>query len=86
MVYPISCTAVCYVTAITLFIKKVGVVRPNFCGVRTSPTPSGCALASLLHTETVAELSLSSEAASEFEATNARFSLSVSVLMSAPHR
>ena len=30
MVYPVSWTAVCYVTIITLFIKKVGVVRPNF--------------------------------------------------------
>ena len=29
MVYPVSWTAVCYVTVITLFIKKVGVVRPN---------------------------------------------------------
>ena len=43
MVYPVSCTAVCYVTVTTLFIKKVGVVRPNFWGVRTPP-PSGCAL------------------------------------------
>jgi len=32
MVYPVSWTAVCYVTVITLFIKKVGVVRPNFGG------------------------------------------------------
>jgi len=32
MVYPISCTAVCYVTVITLFIEKVGVVHPNFGG------------------------------------------------------
>ena len=32
MVYPVSCTAVCYVTVITLFIKKVGVVHPNFGG------------------------------------------------------
>ena len=24
MVYPVSCNAVCYVTIITLFIKKVG--------------------------------------------------------------
>jgi len=31
MVYPVSWTyTVCYVTVITLFIKKVGVVRPNF--------------------------------------------------------
>jgi len=27
---PVSCTAVCYVTVITLFIKKVGVVRSIF--------------------------------------------------------
>jgi len=33
-----SCTAVCYVTVITLFIKKVGVVRPNF-GGPDPPTP-----------------------------------------------
>jgi len=32
MVYPVSWTAVCYVTVITLFIKNVGVVRPNFGG------------------------------------------------------
>ena len=32
MVYLISCTAVCYVTVITLFIKKVGVVHPIFWG------------------------------------------------------
>jgi len=32
MVYPFSWTAVCYVTVITLFVKKVGVVRPNFGG------------------------------------------------------
>ena len=37
--YPVSWTAVCYVTVITLFIKKVGVVRPNFGGVRTPPAP-----------------------------------------------
>ena len=37
MVYPVSCTAVCYVTVITLFIKKVGVVRPNFLGAPTRP-------------------------------------------------
>jgi len=43
MVYLVPWTAVCYVTVITLFIKKVGVVRPNL-GVRTHPTPSGCAL------------------------------------------
>ena len=38
MVYPVSCTAGCYVTIITLFIKKVGVVRPNF-GGPDSPDP-----------------------------------------------
>jgi len=38
VVYPVSWTAVCYVTVTTLFIKKVGVVRPNFGGVRTLPT------------------------------------------------
>ena len=38
MVYPVSWTAVRYVTVITLFIKKVGVVR-QILGVRTSPTP-----------------------------------------------
>jgi len=33
MVYAVSCTAVCCVTVIiTLFIKKVGVVHPNFGG------------------------------------------------------
>jgi len=32
MVYPILWTALCYVTVITLFIKKVGVIRPNFGG------------------------------------------------------
>ena len=32
MVYPDSCTAVCYVIVITLFIKNVGVVTPNFGG------------------------------------------------------
>jgi len=32
MVYPVSWTAVCYVTVIALFIKKVGVIRPNFGG------------------------------------------------------
>jgi len=32
MVYPVSCTAGCCVTVITLFIKKVGVVRPNLGG------------------------------------------------------
>ena len=37
MVYPVSCTAVCYVTVITLFIKKVGVVRPNFGGPDPHP-------------------------------------------------
>ena len=30
MVYPVLCTAGCYVTVSTLFIKKVGVVRPIF--------------------------------------------------------
>ena len=44
MVYPVSWTAVCYVTVITLFIKIVGVVRPNFGGSGPPPTPSGCAL------------------------------------------
>jgi len=39
MVYPVSCTAVCYVTAITLFIQKVGVVRPNFGGSGPPPNP-----------------------------------------------
>jgi len=34
MVYPVAWTAVCYVTVITLFIKKVGGSGP----------PSGCAL------------------------------------------
>jgi len=38
MVYPVSWTAVCYVTVVTLFIKKVGVVRPNF-GGPDPPTP-----------------------------------------------
>ena len=38
MVYPVSCTAVCYVTVITPFFKTVGVVRPNF-GVRTPRPP-----------------------------------------------
>jgi len=38
MVYPVLCTAVCYVTVITPFFKKVGVVRPNF-GVRTPTSP-----------------------------------------------
>ena len=32
MIFPVSCTAVCYVTVITLFITNVGVVRPNFGG------------------------------------------------------
>jgi len=41
MVYPVSCTAVCYVTVITLFIEKVEVVRTNLGGggVRTPLTP-----------------------------------------------
>ena len=42
MVYPVSCTAVCYVTVIAL-IKKVGVVRPNFLGSGPPDLPSGCA-------------------------------------------
>ena len=37
MVYPVSCTAVCYVTVITLFIKKLG-WSVQILGVRT-PTP-----------------------------------------------
>jgi len=45
--HPVSCTAVCYVTVITLFIKKVGVVRPNF-GGSDPRLPSGCALAGAL--------------------------------------
>ena len=32
MVYPFLWTAVCYVTVITFFVKKVGVVLPNFGG------------------------------------------------------
>jgi len=43
MVYPVSWSAVCYVTVITLFMKKVGVVRPNFGGPDPRP-PNGCAL------------------------------------------
>jgi len=43
MTYPVSCTADCYVMVITLFIKKVAVVRPNF-GGSGPPTPSVCAL------------------------------------------
>jgi len=50
MVYPVSCTAVCYVTVITLFIKKVGVVHPNF-GGPPPQTPSGCALGCLVIVE-----------------------------------
>ena len=46
MIYPVSCTAVCYVTVITLFIKKVGVVRPNFKGPDPHDPTSGCALVS----------------------------------------
>jgi len=40
MVYPVSWTAVCYVTVITLFIKKLGMVRPIFFfgGGRSGPT------------------------------------------------
>jgi len=34
---------------ITLFIKKVGVVRPNLGGVWTLRPPSGCALARDTH-------------------------------------
>jgi len=53
MLYPVSCTAVCYVTVITLFIKKVGVVRPHFLGGGgpdpPDPPPSGCALAHRKH-------------------------------------
>ena len=48
MVYAVSCTAVCCVTVIiTLFIKKVGVVRPNLGGGPDlpDPPPSCCALA-----------------------------------------
>jgi len=41
MVYPVSWTADCYVTVITHFIKKVGVVRPNF---GAPDSPSDCAL------------------------------------------
>jgi len=45
MVYPVSCTAGCYVTVITLFVKKVGVVRPIFFwGGEVPDPPSGCAL------------------------------------------
>ena len=49
MVYPVLCTAGCYVTVITLFIKKVGVVRPFFLvgGLDPPPPrnpPSGCTL------------------------------------------
>jgi len=44
MVYPVLWTAVCYVTVITLFIKKVGVVRPNFGGQTPLRPPSGSAL------------------------------------------
>jgi len=38
MVYPVSCTAVCYVTVITLFIKNVRVVHPIFFGGGSGPT------------------------------------------------
>ena len=45
MVYPVSCTAVCCVTVITLFINKVGVVCPIFLRGGADPsTRSGCAL------------------------------------------
>jgi len=37
MVYLVSCTAVCYVTVITLFVKKAGVVHQNFGGPETPP-------------------------------------------------
>jgi len=44
MVYAVSCTTVYYVTVVTLFIKKVGVVRPIFFGGEggsgSPPTPS----------------------------------------------
>jgi len=36
--------SLCYVTVITLFIKKVGVVHPNFGGPDLPDPPSGCAL------------------------------------------
>jgi len=39
MVYPVSWTALCYITVITLFIKKVGVIRPNFGGPDPPPAP-----------------------------------------------
>ena len=39
LLYPVSCTAGCYVTVITLFVKKVGVVRPNFGGPDPRPPP-----------------------------------------------
>jgi len=58
----------------------------KFLGGPDLPDPQSLCLCFTLYTDIVAELSPSSEAASEFEATNARFSLSVSVLMSAPHR
>ena len=37
MVYPVSCTAVCHVTVIALFMKKVGAIRPNFGGPDAPP-------------------------------------------------
>ena len=37
MIYQVSRTAVCYVTVITLFIKKVGVVHPIFFGGGPDP-------------------------------------------------
>ena len=46
IVYPVSCTAVCYVTVITLFVKKVGMVRPNFGGSGPPLPLSSCALGS----------------------------------------
>ena len=39
MVYSVSWTAVCYVTVMTLFVKKVGVVRPNFGGSGPPDSP-----------------------------------------------
>jgi len=39
MVYPVSWTAVSHVTVTTLFIKKVGVVRPFFFGGGPPPNP-----------------------------------------------
>ena len=47
MVYPVSCTAVCYVTVITLFIKKSWGGPSKFVGGPDPLTPSCCALADL---------------------------------------